>query len=149
MIGAYVRFCGCSRGAFDEGGGKAEVAAESCFPDSHFSVVGLVVFAGEMEEAVEEEDFYFVGEGVAVRGCLAGGGVERDGEVTCVFFGELVRRREAEDVGGFIFAAKGFIELAEGGVGGEKNVYLTSETYGETGAIEEARQAGDGKVSVC
>ena len=135
-------FCGRLRGAFDESGGKTEVAAECGFLSGHFAVVGLVVLAGEMEETVEEENFYFVAEGVAVGGGLARGSVERDGQVACVLFRELLGRGEAEDVGGLIFAAEGFIELADGGVGGEKNVDLAAETYGETGAIEEARQAG-------
>jgi hypothetical protein len=47
-----------------------------------------VVLAGEVEEAVEEEDANFVAQGVAVGGGLAGGGFERDGEVAGVFSGE-------------------------------------------------------------
>ena len=71
---------------------------------------------------------------------MAGRGVERDGEIACVFFGELAWRREAEDVGGFVFSAEGFIELAKGGVGGEKDINLASKTDGKAGAGEEARQ---------
>ena len=48
------------RGALDEGCGEAEFAAEDGFAGGHFAVVGFVVFAGEVEEAVEEEDADFV-----------------------------------------------------------------------------------------
>ena len=51
-------FLGDGRGCrLDEGGGEAEFAAEGGFAGGHFAVVGLVVFAGEVEEAVEEKDF--------------------------------------------------------------------------------------------
>ena len=72
-----------------------ELATEGGFAGGHFAVVSFVVFAGEVEEAVEDEDFDFVGERVAVGGGLAGGGFERDGEVAGVFVGELRWRGEA------------------------------------------------------
>jgi hypothetical protein len=56
-----VLFCGGLRGAFDEGGGEAEFAAEGGLAGGHFAVVGFVVFAGKVEQAVEDEDFDFVG----------------------------------------------------------------------------------------
>jgi hypothetical protein len=90
-----VLFCGRLCGAFDEGGGQAEVAAEGGFAGGHFAVVGFVVFAGEVEEAVEEEDFCFLGKGVAIGFGLARGGFERDGEVACVLGGEGRGRGEA------------------------------------------------------
>ena len=69
-------------------------------------MVGLVVEAGEVEETVKEEDAELGGEGVAVLGGLAGGGVEGDGEVAGVRGGNLGCCREAEDVGGSVFARK-------------------------------------------
>jgi hypothetical protein len=90
-----VVFIGGLLGAFDEGGGEAELAAEGGFAGGHFAVVGFVVFAGEVEEAVEDENFDFVGQGVAVGGGLAGGGFERDGEVAGVFGREGGGRGEA------------------------------------------------------
>jgi len=53
-----------------------ELVPKCGFAGGHFAVVGLVVFAGEVEEAVEDEDFDFVGEGVTVGFCLAGGGFD-------------------------------------------------------------------------
>ena len=133
------RECG---GAFDESVGEFEFGAERGFAGGHLSVVGFVIEAGEVEEAVEEEDSYFVAQRVAVGGGLAGGGFEGDGEVPGVGVGYFVGRGEAEDVGGLVFAAERFVETTEGGVVGEQDLDLASEADGEAGAVKEARQAG-------
>ena len=79
---------------------------------------------------------------MAVGGGLTGGGFERDGEVARVFFCEFRGCGKAEDVGGFVFAAEGLVELAEGGVAGEEDVDFAAEADGEAGAVEEAREGG-------
>ena len=101
-----------------------------------------MIEAGEVEEAVEEEDSYFVAQGVAVGGGLTGGCFKGDGEVSGVGVGDLVGSGEAEDVGGLVFAAKRFVETTEGGVVGEQDLDLASEADGKAGAVKEARQAG-------
>ena len=78
---------------------------------------------------------------MAVGGGLAGGGVERDGEVAGVLGAKFCGRGEAEDVGGFVLAAEALLRLAEVGVVGEQDVDCASHADGETGAVEEARQA--------
>jgi hypothetical protein len=100
-----------------------------------------VVLAGEVKEAVEDEDSYFVAQGVAVGGGLADGGFERDGEVAGVFGGEVCWRGEAEDVGGFVFVSEALVELAEGRVVREEDIDYAAEADGQAGAVEEARQA--------
>ena len=70
---------------------------------------------------MEDEDAYLVAQGVTVGCGLAGGGFEGDGEVPGVGVSDLGGRGKAEDVGGFVFAAEGFVEAAEGGVVGEQN----------------------------
>jgi hypothetical protein len=136
-------FFGCRGcGAFDEGGGETEFVAEGGFAGGHFAIVGFVIFAGEVEEAVEDEDFDLVGERVAVGGGLPGGGFERDGEVAGVLGGEGGGRGKAEDVGRFIFAAESFVEVAEGRVVGEEDVDLAWEADCGAGAVEESRKSG-------
>jgi hypothetical protein len=141
-----VLFRGLSRGAFNEGGGETKFAAKSGFAGRHFAVVGFVVLAGEVEEAVEEEDANFVAQGVAVGGGLAGSSFERDGEVTGVFDGEGRRRGEAEDVGGFVFATEALVELAQGRVAGKENIDCATEADGEASTVEELCQAGCGEA---
>jgi len=107
-----------------------------------------VVEAGEVEEAVEEEDAEFGFERVVeVRG-LAGGGIERDGEVAgmLVSGGEAGHGLggEAEDVGGLVLATEGAIEAFELGVGGEEDVDVAPESESGAGAVKEARQRGPG-----
>ena len=68
---------------------------------------------------MEDEDLCLFGEGVVVGFGLAGGRFERDGEVSGVFGGEGGGRGEAQDVGGFVFAAEGFVEMAQGVVTGK------------------------------
>ena len=91
---------------------------------------------------MEEEDADFILKGVAVGRCLAGGGFERDGQVTGVCTGDLGWGWEAEDVGWLVFSAERFVESAEGGVVGEEDVYFAGEADGLAGAVEEARQVG-------
>ena len=101
-----------------------------------------MVFSGQVQDAVQEQDADFVAQGVAMLGSLAGGGLERDGEVAGVLPGNLIRGGKAEDVGSFVFAAEGFVEALELGVGGEQDFDFAVETDEGTGAVEEAREAG-------
>jgi len=107
------------------------VLAEVGFASGHLSGVSLVVFTGQVKQTVEEEDFNFDLEGMGEVGGLAGGGVERDGEVAGVLFFERAAREgvggKAEDVGGLIFPTKGAVEALEFGVGGKENVNMAGE----------------------
>jgi hypothetical protein len=129
----------------DEGVGEAEFAAEGGFAGGHLAVVGLVVKAGEVEETVEEEDSYLVAQGVAVGYGLAGGGLERDGEVAGVVVRDFSGGWETEDVGGFVFAAKRSVEASEGGVVGEQDFDFAGESDGRASTVEEAGQARAGQ----
>ena len=60
-------------------------------------------------------------QGVAVLGCLAGGGVERDGQIAGVGGGKLRWCGEAENIGGLVFVAKVSVEAFEFCVGGEED----------------------------
>ena len=135
---------GRSGGAGDEGIGEAELGAKVGFAGGHLALVGLVVETGEMEEAVKQEDAELVGEGVAVFGGLAGGGVEGDGEIARVLMGCWQAGDgvgwEAEDVGGFVFVAEGAVEALELSVGGEEDGDGALEGNGGSGAVEEARE---------
>jgi len=115
--------------------------AEDGFANGHFAIVCLVIFTGEVQETMQQEDTNLVAQGVAVGCGLAGGGFERDGEIAGVFACYFWRCGEAEDIGGFIFAAEALVELAEGGVTCEEDVDCSAETDSKTGAIEETRQA--------
>jgi hypothetical protein len=126
----------------DKSDGEFEGLAELGFAGGHFAGVDFVVHPGEVEEAVEEEDADFVGEGVAVFGGLAPSGVEGDGQVAGVAVAETFGGWEAEDVGGLIFAAIVAVEAAEGGVGGEQNFYFTFEAGGGLSFSGEAGEAG-------
>ena len=83
-----------------------------------------------MKEAVEKEDSYFVAEGMAIGPSLPSSDFEGDGEISRVGVGYFGGRGEAEDVSGFIFAAKRFVEAAEGGVIGEKDFDFAAKTNG-------------------
>ncbi len=128
--------------------------AELGFTERHFAGVGFVVHPGEVQEAVEEEDTHFVGEGVAVFGGLALGGLERECEVARVadlkFTGcRKTEGRKTQNVGGFVSLAEGAIQAAEGGIAGEEDFDLAGESdsglsfgceAGQTGARETPRR---------
>jgi hypothetical protein len=129
------------RGAGDEGGREFEGGAESCFAGSHLAVVGLVVQAGEVKQAVEDEDAELFFERVAILRGLTGGGFERDGEVAGMVLGDLGGSREAEDVGGLVLAAEGAVEALQFGVGGDEDFDLAGEIDELAGAVEKARES--------
>jgi hypothetical protein len=99
-----------------------------------------------MEQAVEEEDFDLDGEGVVVKGGLAGGGFEGDGEVSGVLIGKGRGCGEAQDIGGLVFAAEVAVESAEGGVSGEEDVDVAAEAGGEAGSAEEGSEDRGGEA---
>ena len=108
--------------SFDEGGGETEFAAEFRFAGGHLAVVGFVVFSGEMQEAVEEEDANFIAQGMTVDFSLNRCGFERDGKVASMPCGEFGWRRKAEDIGGFVLATEAFVEPAKSRVTGEEDI---------------------------
>ena len=61
----------------------------------HLAAVGLMVEAGEVEQAVKYQDTELVSERMAVLRSLAGGGFERDGEVAGVLCGRFRAGRES------------------------------------------------------
>jgi len=89
---------------------------------------------------VEEEDFELGLQGVVVLGGLAGGGLERDGEVAGV--GGLLAGREAEDVGGLVLVAELLVEALDVCVGGEEDFDLAGQADEGAGAVEETRESG-------
>jgi hypothetical protein len=60
---------------------EAQLPAKAIFDAGHLAVVGFVVVAEEMENAVEDEDLEFVGEGAAEFFGIAAGGGGGDGDV--------------------------------------------------------------------
>jgi hypothetical protein len=55
-------------GSFDQALGKFQFCAKEAFAAGHLSDVDLVIVAGEMKQAVEDEDFDFGCKRVTVRG---------------------------------------------------------------------------------
>jgi len=100
-----------------------------------------------MEKSVKDQDAKFILQSVVELGCLAYGGVDRDGEVACDVF-DLYRTlwvtisREGENVGCFIFATEVAIELFEALVIGEEDGDLSPEADGALCTCEEAREFG-------
>ena len=83
---------------------------------------------------------------MTVEGSLASCGFEGDCKVSGVGVCDLDGRREAEHVGGLVFAAEGFVEATEGRVVGQQNLNVAGQADGEAGAVEKARQTGPREV---
>ena len=136
-------------GAFDEALRETETGAEKAFAAGHLACVGFMVIAGEMEEAVEDEDFDFGGERVALLDGLAERGRNGDGQVAGDFFGADAIGWKGEHIGGFVLVAKLEIEAANGWVGGEQNGDLAPETDGGLRFGEETgKSAGGGQAKI-
>jgi len=63
-----------------------ELGAEAALAARHLAGVGCVVVAGEVQQAVQDEDFELCAKEVAVLSGLAAGGWNADGEVAGDFF---------------------------------------------------------------
>jgi hypothetical protein len=55
-------------GSFDQPLRKIQLCAHEAFSAAHLSAVDLVVVASKVQQAVEDEDFYFSCKRVALRG---------------------------------------------------------------------------------
>jgi len=89
-----------------------------------------VVVAGEVKQAVQDEDLDLGGERVAVVAGLEAGGVDADGEVAGYFAAGDFGGREGEDVRGLVLAAEVAVERADCGVGGEEDADYALEADG-------------------
>ena len=93
-----------------------------------------MVVAGEVEQAVEDEDFDFRRERVALLDGLAERRGHTDGQVACNFFGgrtaNWTLRGEGKHVSGLVLAPEAGIEFADGGIGGEQHGDIAIEPDG-------------------
>jgi len=72
---------GCGLRALDEALRQAELGAEKKFTAGHLASVGFVVMAGEMKEAVEDENFDLRRERVMLLDGLLSSGGDRDSQI--------------------------------------------------------------------
>ena len=113
------------------------------FAGGHLAVVGLVVFAGEVEEAVEERGSLLRSSRVwpKVAAWRAAVSSEMARSPACCLAISAGAGKLRTSVGLFL-PRKVRLRLLEVGVAGEEDVDLAGEADGEAGAVEEAREAG-------
>ena len=75
---------------------------------------------------MQQQDFYFDLQTVAVFCCLARGGIERDGEISGEGFGRSfdLQCGEGEDVSRFVFASIFAIQIFQCRVVSQQDIYL-------------------------
>jgi hypothetical protein len=124
--------------------GKAEASAEELLAAGHSAAIGFVVVAGQVQEAVQDEDFDFGGKRMALFGSLA----ERRGYADGHIAGDPLRtqtfRRERQDVRRFVLAPEAAIEFANGRVGGQEHRDLPLEPQGLLRRGEKTGQSSGG-----
>ena len=136
---------------FDKALRESQLSAELALASSHLAGVRFVVVAGEMKQAVQDEDFDFRRERVAlIDGLLARSG-NGDSQVASDFFcgyflhgafsGKRAFSRKREHVGGFILVAELAVEFTEVRVGGEQDGDLAAEA---DGLLRQSEKAGQG-----
>jgi hypothetical protein len=134
-------------GAFDEAEGEIESGAEEALAAGHLAGVGLMVVSGEVEQAVEDEDLDFGGEGVPLSCGLLAGGVDGDGQVAGRLFAAPDAWNwlggEREDVGGFVLVAEVAVEGLDVLVGGEKDADCAFESDGGLRLAEVCAERAD------
>jgi hypothetical protein len=122
---------------------EVEAGAELAFAAGHLAFVSFVVVAGQVKQAVENEDFDFGHEGMVLLDGLPEGGGNGDGEVAGNFFGGSSRYRafsgKREYVCSFVLAAKLAVKLADRRVRGEQHGDLAFKANGGLSICEKAR----------
>lgn len=108
----------------NEPGGQVKFGAPERFAAGHFTVIGFMVHAKEMECAMEHENHDLLFDGVAELGGLLAGALEGDGE--------FVGTGEGKDVGGGILTAELEVEAAEFGIAGEQAGEIQAKAIGES-----------------
>jgi hypothetical protein len=116
--------------SFDEALGQAEDGTKAALAARHLTGVRFVVVAGEVQEAVEDQDLNFRGKGVALFDGLAPCGSNADGEVA----GDRMRNgaggRKRQHIGRLVDAAKLAIEATDRCFRGEQDADLAPYTGG-------------------
>ena len=107
-----------------------------------------MIVAGQMQQAVKNQDLKLDGQRVAQLHGLAAGSGNADGKVAgdplrgfCVSEG---RGGERKHVGGLVFIAKTAIEAADLPVGGEQHGHLAAQPDGGLGFGEKAGEGARG-----
>lgn len=67
--------------ALDQRDGKAERASQARFLACHFSRVGFMIVAGQVQQTVQDEDLQLVVGGVSQAAGIACGDLRRDGKI--------------------------------------------------------------------
>jgi hypothetical protein len=117
--------------AVDERGRQFEPGAQTGLDPGHASIISLVVVTGQVQHAVEYEDFQFVRNAMAVKTRVVAGDLGGDGDIAAG------GTREGEDIGGLVFAAKAVVELAKALVAGNKDIHVTLDLGQSLGLADE------------
>ncbi len=144
-----LRAGGCV--ALDEAGRETEPGAELLLEPAHLAAIGFVVVPGQMQHAVEDENFHFGEQVVADLGGLAAGALERNGDVAgSGASGTALRLRapggKGKHVGRLVLVAELQVEALHLGVAGEQDVHLAGESGCALSLVRKTRQGKAAKV---
>ena len=105
--------------AVNERGRQFELRAQPVFDACHTSIVRLMVIAGEMQHAVQHQNFQLAGQAVAVALSVIEGDLGGDGDVAAG------RSRERKHVSRLIFSAEAAVEVTQARVAGDQDIHFS------------------------
>jgi hypothetical protein len=97
---------------------------------SHLALVGLMVHAGQMQQAMQQKNAHLVGQRVPMLAGLPSRCFERYSEITGMGAAQIFRSREAQDVRRFVLAAPRPVETPQSQIIGQQYGHLTRQTHG-------------------
>jgi hypothetical protein len=132
------------RGSLDQTLRQAEPRAQTAFPPLHLAGIGFVIVSGQVQQAVQDEDFQFGRQGVSLLDGLAKRRLHADGHVAFFLVLDEIRGRERKNVGRLVFAAEALVQVAHSRVAGEQHGYLPAQAHGCLRLAQKLRQGSRG-----
>src|SRR5579871_3296041 len=95
--------------SLDQGRREPKLMAKLGLTRSHLSIIGLMVKAAEMKQAMQQQDANLIAQIMAIDCSLTRSSLQGDSKIASVSIRDLLRCWKAEDVSGFVLAAEGAI----------------------------------------
>jgi len=135
--------------ALDQSLRQMQSGAQEPLAARHLPRVGLMVVAGQVQQAVQNENLDFGGERMVLLARLAQGRGHADGQVAGHLFCAGTFGGKGEHVGGLVLAPELTIEPADGRVGGQQHGHLALQAHGSLrGGQESGQGARGGKMEI-
>ena len=142
--GAIVRAFG--RRSLNQAQRKVEFRAQLFFAPRHPSIVALVIVAAQMQDAVQHQNFNFLGRRVSERARILRCHLHRNGDFARKMFSRVELGRKGEHVGGLVGCAETTVQRLHLSARSQQDIDRALQSGGAAGAGQESLQCQVGQV---